>query len=283
MSMGQIEQSHANLLRTLLGVLLLLITQLAGVGHAQTPPVRTSPADSPFPDVSGAQWTKVEGASGHKFLTAILQPEGIGPHPVVVVLHGGFGMTKPILSVAQDVARAGFLVVFGCWQVGQAQIEGNRICSEATPFAEWAANPASCCGKDLIAMARTLPGARADRIGLYGMSIGGYAALWVASTGADIQAVVADAPTHALTNPRPAKSLDVLAGLTAPLLMMHGTADKVVPVEQSHEYEQAAHALGKQLVAAYFDGVGHIVSVQPESQVEARKRAVAFLREYLLK
>jgi dipeptidyl aminopeptidase/acylaminoacyl peptidase len=167
--------------------------------------------------------------------------------------------------------------------MGQAETEGNRICSEATPRAEWAANPSSCCGKELIAMARTLPGARADRIGLYGMSIGGYAALWDASTGADVRAVVADAPAHAPTiNPRPAKLLDVLAGLSAPLLIMHGTADKVVPVEQSREYEQAAHSLGKQLFAAYFDGADHIVSVQSESQAEARKRAVAFLRQHLL-
>jgi fermentation-respiration switch protein FrsA (DUF1100 family) len=114
------------------------------------------------------------------------------------------------------------------------------------------------------------------------MCIGGYAALWDASTGADVQAVVADAPAHAPTN-GPAKSLDVLPGLSAPLLIMHGTADKLVPVEQSREYEQAAHSLGKQLIASYFDGAGHIVSVQPESQAEARKRAIAFLQEHLLK
>lgn len=102
--------------------------------------------------------------------------------------------------------------------------------------------------------------------------------MWAASTGADVQAVVGDAPAHS-----PAKPLDVLAGLTAPVLVMHGTADKLVPVEQSREYERAARALGKPLDVVYFEGVGHIAGVQPESQAEARKRAIAFLREYLLK
>jgi dienelactone hydrolase len=268
--------SHTNPRRILL-VMLLLAALVADVGHAQAPSVRTSPADSPFPDISGAQWVKIEGASGQKFLTAIFRPEGTGPFPVVVMLHGGQGLSKPFMSLTQDVSRGGFLVVAGCWRAG------TPLCSEATPQAEWAANPAHS-GKELIAMARTLPDARADRIGLYGFSIGGYAALFAASSGADVQAVVADAPAHVPTgDPRPPKTLDVLPGLTAPLLLMHGTADKLVPVAQSREYEQAARAGGKVLVVSYFEGVGHIASVQPESQAEARQRAIAFLREHLSK
>jgi dienelactone hydrolase len=283
-------QSHTNSRRTILG-LLLLVAFFSSVGHAQTPPVRTSPADSPFPDVAGPQWTTIEGANGRKFLTAILRPEGNGPFPVVVLLHSAGGLNRGGMSVAQDMARAGFLVVYGCWQAvaqrsgGRPQTEGNRICAEATPQAEWAADPAAHSGKELIALARTLPGARADRIGLFGISRGGYAALWAASSGAGVQAVVVDAPAHTPdTDPHPAKTtLDVLAGLAAPLLMMHGTADQLVPVEQSREYERAARALGKPLVVAYFEGVGHMVSLIKESQAEARQRAIAFLREHLLK
>jgi dienelactone hydrolase len=242
-----------------------------------------SPADSPFPDVAGAQWTKIEGANGRKFLTAILRPEGTGPFPVVVVLHSAGGLSRGNMSVAEDVARAGFLVVYGCWQAGNRQNEGNRLCAEATPQADWAADPAAHSGKELIALARTLPGARADRIGLFGISRGGHAALWAASTGAGVQAVVADAPAHTPASNPSAKPLNVLAGLEAPLLMMHGTADQLVPVEQSREYERAALALGKPLVVVYFEGVGHMVSLIKESQAEARQRAIAFLREHLLR
>jgi len=282
-------QSHTNSRRTILG-LLLLAACFSGVSHAQTPPVRMSPADSPFPDVAGAQWTKIEGANGRKFLTAILRPEGSGPFPVVVVLHSAGGLSRGNMSVAEDVARAGFLVVYGCWQAvaqrsgGRPPTEGMRICAEATPQSDWVADPAAHSGKELIALARTLPDARADRIGLFGISRGGHAALWAASTGANVQAVVADAPAHMPDiNPRPANTLDVLAGLAAPLLMMHGTADKEVPVEQSREYERAARALGKPIVVAYFEGVGHQVSTIKESQAEARQRAIAFLREHLLR
>ena len=276
-------------------VLLLALTYVlaaffSSVGHAQTPPVRTSPADSPYPDVEDAQWIKVEGASGRKFLTAILRPEGAGPFPVVVVLHSAGGLNRGGMSVAENMARAGFLVVYGCWQAvaqrsgGRPPTEGMRICTEATPQVDWVADPAAHSGKELIALARTLPGARADRIGLYGISRGGYAALWAASTGAGVQAVVVDGPSHRGNfNPHPAKPIDVVAGLAAPLLIMHGTADEVIPVEQSREYERAALAHGKPVVVAYFEGIGHMPGVRKESKAEARQRAIAFLREHLLK
>jgi len=289
LDMPPIAQSLTNSRRTVLG-LLLLAAFVCSVGHAQTPPVRMSKADSPYPDVEGAQWTTIEGASGRKFLTAIFRPEGTGPFPVVVILHGSNGLSKASMSRPKDLASAGFLVVYGCWQAiatrggGKALTEGNRICAEATPQAEWVADPAAHSGKELIALARTLPGARADRIGLYGISRGGHAALWAASTGAGVQAVVVDAPAHTPTiDPHPAKPLDVLPRLAAPVLMMHGTADDSVPVEQSREYERAALALGKPVVVVYFEGVGHMTTVRKESRAEARQRAIAFLQEQLLK
>lgn len=256
---------------------------LSSVSLAQTSaPVRLSPADSPFSDVPGARWVRLEGTNGTRFLTAILRPEGPGPFPVVVVLHGSNGLTRSYMAVAQDVARAGFLVVFGCWQAGEAPGPGNELCSEATPQAAWVADPAAHCGKELISLARGLPGAIAGSVGLYGLSRGGHAALWAASTGAGVQAVVVDAPAHSPNiTPAPSKPLTVLAGLTTPLLLMHGTKDSVIAVEQSREYERAALALGKQLEVAYFEGAGHMASVAPESQADARKRAIAFFREHL--
>src|SRR5207248_679926 len=115
------------------------------------------------------------------------------------------------------------------------------------------------------------------------ISSGGYAALWAASTGAGVQAVVADAPAHRPTiAPAPAaSSQDVVARLDAPVLILHGTADTEIPVEQSREYERAARALGKSITVVYFEGIGHMPGLLPASQIEARQRAIAFLREKL--
>jgi len=248
-----------------------------------------APADLNAPD---AQWIKVDG-QGHKLLAAVFRPRGSGPFPVVVLLHGASGLQMGHVALAQEISSAGFLVVVGCWQ---SVASPNPVCSEAPPQAAWQANPAANSGKELIAAARTLPGARGDRTGLYGLSRGGLAALWAASTGANVQAVVVDASGHRpRVTPLPS-ALTVIAGLTAPTFLLHGTADPAIPVEQSREYERAARALGKSVSAVYFEGVGHQVTLAPgraepepladarrAAQTEARRQAITFLRDHLLK
>jgi len=246
----------------------------------------------------GADWIKVEGR-GHKLLAAVFRPRSEGPFPVVVLLHGAGGLQRSHLALGEDVARAGFLVIVGCWQfvASPPAPVPNAVCSEAPPQAQWQADPAANSGKELIAAARTLPGARSDRVGVYGLSRGGNAALWAASTGADVQAVVADAAAHLplRVNPPPPSTQQAVAGLAAPTLLLHGTADRVVPVEQTLEYERAALALGKPVTAVYYEGVGHMATLTPPGaepeavaearrvvQPEARRRAIGFLRQHLL-
>jgi dienelactone hydrolase len=215
-----------------------------------------------------------------------------------VVLHGAAGLQRAQLELGEELARAGFVAVAGCWQLiasPPARVP-NPVCSEAPLQAAWQVDPASNSGKELIAAARSLPGVRLDHVGLYGLSRGGNAVLWAASTGATVQAIVADAPAHHPTRviPTPPSTQTVLAGLAAPTLILHGTADRVVPVEQSRQYEQEARAMGKTITAVYFDGMGHQVTLPPDGteppalaemrrkvQPEARRRAIAFLQEQL--
>src|SRR5438876_1156658 len=226
---------------------------------------------------------------------AVREPPGAGPFPVVVVLHGAGGLRPAVLALADEVSRAGFLVVVGCWQLvaSPPAPAPNPVCSEAPPQSAWQADPVANSGKELIAAARTLLGARPDRVGLYGLSRGGNAALFAASTGADVQAVVVDAPGHLplRVTPAPPSTQAVVARLAAPVLLLHGTADPTSPVEHSRDYERAARALGKRVTAVYFEGVGHMVTLapgarEPESLAEARRpvqaegrgRAIGFLR-----
>lgn len=284
--------------RWLSGVLLLLVVGSSSGLDAQTGSTVAkwkevaAPSDLNLP---GAQWIKVEGR-GHQFLAAVVRPEGTGPFPVVVLLPGSSGLHRGHVVLAQEISSAGFIVLVGCWQSG-VDPPPTPICSEAAPQAAWQADPAANSGKELVAAARVLPGARADRIGVYGLSRGGHAALWAASTGAGVQAVVADAPAHRpRVTPVPPRPQDALAGLAAPTLLLHGTADPSAPVELSREYERAARALGKPVVVVYFEGVGHQVTLPPTggeaeplaaarrgAQAEARRQAIAFLRAQLLK
>ena len=232
-----------------------------------------------FRSMTDAKWIVIESEGNRKFVTAIFRPEGSGPFPLVVALHGASGLQDRYLEVAAELARHGFLVVAGCWQAAKSAIP---ICAQATPQDEWVADPAKNSGKELIAAARDLPEGRADRIALYGMSRGGHAALWAAATGAPVRAVVVDAAAHspAMAVPPPS-TLGIVNKVSVPVLLMHGTNDYVIPAAQSREYEKSARALGKVVTAVYFDGGGHMVSVESASRSEAIKQAVAFLREHL--
>lgn len=278
----------------------LSIASCAHVGsQTSTATTNWAPASAPTElSAPNAQWIKVDARDGRRMLAAVFRPQGAGPFPVVVVLHGAAGFQPAQIELAGELARAGFVAVAGCWQLiasPPARVP-NPVCSEAPAQALWQADPATHSGKELVAAARTLPGVRPDRVGLYGLSRGGNAALWAASTGAPVHAVVADAPAHIATRivPTPPGTQTVLAGLAAPTLILHGTADRLVPVGQSREYERAARAMGKPVTAVYFEGMGHQVTLPPfgteppalaerrrKVQPEARGRAIAFLREHL--
>ena len=266
------------------GMVFAPVVTLLLAACADQPHVRISPTVQPvgIEAAPNARWIRVQGTNGRQFLTAILRPQGSGPFPVVIVLHGNGGLGRFSLALGEELARAGFLTVVGCWLAGEAQTAGNAICAEATPQANWIADPAANSGKELIAATRLLPDALADRIGLFGFSRGGHAALWAASTGAGVKAVVVDAPAHRPPiTPAPPATVTVVSQLSVPLLILHGMADTDVPVEQSQEYELVARALGKSVSAVYFDEVGHGTTFDPKSAPEARRRAIAFFRETL--
>lgn len=267
---------------------------------ASTPaPAWRDAAAPPTLNAPGAQWIKVDAAGGRKLLAAVYRPQGPGPFPVVIVLHGAAGLLDGHITLARELAQAGFIGVAGCWQAvaSPPAPAPDPVCAEAPPQLAWQGDPAGNSGKELMAAARTLPGARPDRLGLFGLSRGGNAALWAASTGTTVEAIVADAPAHhpgARVVPTPPSTQTVVAGLNTRTLILHGTADKVVPVEQSRDYERAARALGKPLTAVYYDGMGHQVTLAPSGkeppalaeqrgkvQAEARRGAIDFLRQTL--
>lgn len=101
--------------------------------------------------------------------------------------------------------------------------------------------------------ARALPGARANRVGVFGHSRGSMAALAVAFYSTDVWAVVALAGYL----PRGA------ANLKAPVLILQGTADNVIPVQQARQFEAELRSLGKPVEAVYYEAAPHTVPFDP--------------------
>ena len=73
-------------------------------------------------------------------------------------------------------------------------------------------------------------------------------------------------------------NLALVGRLQAPLLILHGTADDDVPIEESRQLVRALERAGKPHTFVALDGATHAMWEQPEAD-QAR---IAFFREHLV-
>lgn len=69
--------------------------------------------------------------------------------------------------------------------------------------------------------------------------------------------------------------------ISAPMFLMQGDADEVLPVQNSRHLEPAFRALGRPVQAHYFPGASHWFMFEPPWHANAMARLAAFLRTTL--
>jgi acetyl esterase/lipase len=212
------------------------------------------------------------------------RPAGRGPHPVAVVLHGGYWQspyTKLIMRpLCVDLARRGY----AAWNVEYRRL-GRDGGGWPMTFDDVAA------AVDLLA---GVDGLDLDRVTLLGHSAGGQLALWaagrpelpagapgaapgvtgervlalaavcdVARAGRVAEALLGGTPSQvpsrwAQADPMRRIPLDV------PVALVHGIADETVAVARSREYAAAAAAAGAAVTLIETPG-GHRDPIDPTS------------------
>ena len=224
-------------------------------------------------DVPGAQWLKIEGAGGmsnNVQTAAVLRPQGSGPFPLVVWLHGSSGASVRDVSAAARLASAGFVVVVGCWTFTpeEAFVTPEGVSLPRIPCLQNVASTDAAI-KALVQVGQQLPAVRkGGAIGLYGVSLGGPEAVRYKDDSTAIGAVVLDSPSFGPTK------------ANAPVLMLGGTADTFVSVEAQRSYEQALRNSGATVESHYYEGGTHGVALG-DFQEDASKRMSDFYRRYL--
>lgn len=221
-------------------------------------------------------------------------PDGRGPSPVVVVLHGGYWRVaydrSLMTALCDDLAEHGL----AAWNVEYRRVGNGGGWPET--FLDVAA------GVDLLAELDAP--FDLDRIGAVGHSAGGHLALWAAARarlpeGAPgarprvrpravvSQAGVADLRLASVTSPsdEPTQALlgdasDVFA-LASPRelvplgvdqLVLHGDRDETVAIEIAHAYAGAATAAGDPCDLRVLPGVGHFEHIDASSETWAIAR-----------
>jgi carboxymethylenebutenolidase len=250
-------------------------------------PVISSTAAPPGTELLAVEWVKITRPGVDVMLAAVARPQGAGPFPVVLLLHGSHGFAQEYVRLARDLSGGGFLAVAACWFQGGGGA-GSRFvtsipCSDGPPRPD-ATSPAAMQIVDaLLRAVRTLPGARPDRAALFGHSRGGGASLNYVLQGRTVQAVVLNSSGY------PKQFVDMSSRLDTPILMLHGVADSpadggspLTNVQMARDFESALRAAGKPVEAAYYGGSGHNAIFTDAGQYRDEvQRMRAFLHRHL--
>lgn len=196
-------------------------------------------------------------------------PQGEGPHPVLIFLHGSGGLSRSggeYRTNAQNLATRDYLVLLVHYL---ADMGGSVRIQQINPihFLAWMQ-----IVEESIAYGRRQPNADPGRIGLVGVSLGAYLSLSVAVQNRRIGAVVDYFGGLPLVFAQNLKQMP-------PVLILHGEADPVVPVSEARKLERLLEEKGFPYEIKIYHGQGHGFT-GPESQ-DAFDRAVAFLDRHV--
>ena len=231
-------------------------------------------------------------------------PSGVGPHPVVVVVHGGWWKTMSDLAYAGHLSTALTADGFATWN-----IEYRRVGSLGGGYPSTLHDVAAALNA-LLALA---PAYQLDlaRIIVTGHSAGAHIAAWLAAKNrhreldifgpspALIGAVpvagpldlertsvlgITDAtggsPVHDFLGGTPQQFPERYA-LASPaqlvptgirVIAVHGSADAAVPVELSSRYVDAALAAGDSARLLVLEGADHLARFDPATEAGATVR-----------
>ena len=271
-------------------------------------------SDQPWlePDtLAGMEILKSPMRDGTSITSYLTRPNGgSGALPLVVVPHGGPEMRDAIGfdPLAQAFAAQGWLVL-------QPNFRGSdgygRAFAEAG-YRQWAKrmqDDVTDAVLDLVKRGIADP----KRIAIYGASYGGYAALMGTIVTPDLfRAAVSragpgnladmldfvrhedgeDAATYqywlkSIGDPKLEKSALAAASpelraseIAVPILLMHGTEDGIVPVQQSVDMKKALEKAGKRVKYIEFEGQRHN-GWRTEDEIKQIEEAIAFLKPML--
>jgi dipeptidyl aminopeptidase/acylaminoacyl peptidase len=255
-------------------------------------------------DLTRPELLRLRARDGLELTGWLYRPEGGAPWSTVVYLHGGpEAQERPVYnSLFQSLVAAGIAVfapnVRGSSGFGRAFLVAD---DREKRFA--AIDDVADCVGHLVETGVADPG----RVGCMGRSYGGYLTLAALvehpdlfAAGVDVCGMADFATFYAHTEPwiaaaavaeygHPVRDADLLRALSpihridrlvAPLLVVHGSDDTNVPVEEAEQVVAALAARGVEHEYLLFEGEGHELLATP-NRVTFVQSTVAWLTRHL--
>jgi dienelactone hydrolase len=212
----------------------------------------------------------------------LLRPDGDGPFPAVVVLHGCLGIRSKDRRWAERLRSQGHvaLVVDSLSGRGMTTYEERRgVC---VGWTLWGGTRAADVRASL-AYLRTLPYVDASRLGVIGFSHGAWAALDLLATASDdevrgLRAVVGFYPYCGAAS----RAHWLGFRVSVPTLLLLGAEDRTVSPAQCEGLVARAAADGRPVTGTTYPNVGHNFDWRTSPATDdASRRVDAFFTEHL--
>lgn len=267
----------------------MLMFSFAASAVAREPQAPTvMPAKAPAgTEALGVEWIRIATRDSGTMLAAVARPQGSGPFPAIVILHGSHGFAQEYVRFAQAIARNGFIAIAPCW-FSDGGGPGARFvtpiaCPGAPPRPEAASAAAQQTVDALLQAVRALPDVHADRVALFGHSRGAGTALNYVLRHDTVQAAVLCSSGY------PGELSTSATKLKTPILILHGVADgpadggsELTNVKMARAFEAALHRLHKPVEAKYYETGGHNgLFVHPDQFDDEVRQVSAFLNRHL--
>ena len=189
-------------------------------------------------------------ADGEDMIGLLALPNGLGPHPAVLVCHEGPGLSDHTRDVSKRLAGLGYVAFAMDYHGGGQTLSMN----DARPrIVAWMGDPSGIRARAAAAL-KVLTDRRevdANRVAAIGYCFGGTTALELARSGADLKAVVG---FHSgLSTARPQDAVNIKGKVMTQI----GTADPLIPAAQRVAFEAEMSAASVDWRMDLHGGVGH--------------------------
>ena len=222
--------------------------------------------------VKGSEVTVTSG--GKAYVSYLAAPASATPKPAVILLHSFNGLEQGYKDLVDEMAGAGYVTLALGWQTFEKEP------SDATVGA-------------LVEDGLKLLGERKDvnmgAVGLTGFCAGGRYTMLLLPQMKQFKAGVAwyGFPDQGGTAAKPQTPAAFIGGLSAPMLILHGTKDVPSPIAGIYSYAQKLDAAGKAFKLSVYQNEPHgfllsggKLAATPASR-DARRDMLGYFGEWL--
>src|SRR5215470_4485047 len=189
----------------------------------------------------------------------LCQPVTGGPYPAVIVVMEAFGLNAHIKTVAERVAREGYVTIAPdfLYRFGSPVVPYDDV-ARAIGYVQRFDDAALMAEMGVVIQhLKSLPDVRNDRIGIVGFCVGGRIAFLTACRHPAAIKVAVSFYGGGIAADTPSAPINLADRIQCPVLCFFGEADRTIPMEQVRRLDETLKRLKKTAEVKVYKGASH--------------------------